>query len=380
MKAKWIAGVLTMLCLLAGPVLRGQTPPADAPKPDATPAAPPAPPVWSAGPIDFSGLVDAYYNINFNHPASQVNQLRNWDTEANQFSLGMAKVVLEHKADPVGFRVDLGFGKAFDIVHGAEPNGGLSTFRNIEQAYGTLNVGKGTLDFGKFVTQHGAEVIETNMNWNYSHSLLFAWAIPYYHFGVRFTYPIAKTFTGAFYVVNGWNNVKDNNSGKTFGFQGVWTPNSHFSWVNNYMVGPENNNTNTGYRHLYDTTATVTVNDKLAVMGNYDWGVNKFGGKAKAEWRGFAGYVKLSPTSWFALIPRGEWYDDHDGFTTGTAQKLKEFTLTAEFKMKAGLMTRFEYRTDFSDQKFFDRGNALAARDTQTTLLAGIIVYFGPKR
>ena len=90
--------------------------------------------------------------------------------------------------------------------------------------------------------------------------------------------------------------------------------------------------------------------------------------------------MKLSPTSWFALIPRGEWYDDHDGFTTGTAQKLKEFTMTAEFKMKAGLMTRFEYRTDFSDQKFFDRGNAAAARDTQTTLLAGIIVYFGPKR
>ena len=35
MKAKWMAGVLTMLCLLAGAALRAQTPPADAPKPDA---------------------------------------------------------------------------------------------------------------------------------------------------------------------------------------------------------------------------------------------------------------------------------------------------------------------------------------------------------
>ena len=31
----------------------------------------------------------------------------------------------------------------------------------------------------------GAEVIETHSNWNYSRSLLFAWAIPYYHMGLR---------------------------------------------------------------------------------------------------------------------------------------------------------------------------------------------------
>ena len=33
------------------------------------------------------------------------------------------------------------------------------------------------IDVGKFVTSAGAEVIESNANWNYSRSLLFAWAI-----------------------------------------------------------------------------------------------------------------------------------------------------------------------------------------------------------
>jgi hypothetical protein len=56
------------------------------------------PPVWSAGPIDFSGLVDGYYSLNFNHPASKTNNLRNFDVKANQFSLNMAKVVMEHAA------------------------------------------------------------------------------------------------------------------------------------------------------------------------------------------------------------------------------------------------------------------------------------------
>ena len=80
MKVKLIAGLVAMVCLLAGPALRGQTPP---PPDAAPPASPPPAPVWSVGPIDFSGLVDAYYSLNFNHPASGNNQLRNFDTSAN---------------------------------------------------------------------------------------------------------------------------------------------------------------------------------------------------------------------------------------------------------------------------------------------------------
>ena len=66
------------------------------------PAAP-ATPTWSIGPIDFSGLVDGYYGLNFNHPASRMNQLYNFDVKANQFSLNMAKVSMEHTPDPIGF-------------------------------------------------------------------------------------------------------------------------------------------------------------------------------------------------------------------------------------------------------------------------------------
>src|SRR5208337_990946 len=40
--------------------------------PAATPEA--SPPTWSIGPIDFSGLVDGYFDFNANHPASMTNQ------------------------------------------------------------------------------------------------------------------------------------------------------------------------------------------------------------------------------------------------------------------------------------------------------------------
>ncbi|MBI4877982.1 MAG: porin [Acidobacteria bacterium] len=336
--------------------------------------------LWSAGPIDFSGLVDGYYSLNFNHPASRTNQLRNFDVKANQFSLNMAKLTLEHAADPVGFRVDLGFGRAFDMVHSGEKDRGV--INNFEQVFVSLKPPKARglqVDFGKFVTAAGAEVIETNSNWNYSRSLLFAWAIPYYHFGLRASYPLHKHFNAGIHLVNGWNNVEDNNSGKTVGLIGSFTS-SKVTWTHTYHVGPEKTDTNQGYRHLYDTTLLLTPSAKANFYLNVDYGVDKQITGRNFSWKGVAGAARLAPTEWFALSPRLEWFSDTDGFSTGTAQKLKEFTLTAEFKMKDGILMRPEYRCDWSDTPFFDRGSASGTHKSQTTLLVGLVAFFGPKR
>ena len=94
-----------------GDSAQDQQPPASqTPAQTPPPAAAPAPPVWSIGPIDFSGLIDVYADKNFNNPASRTNGLANFAVKANQFSLNMAKLTMEHTADPVGFRVDFGFG------------------------------------------------------------------------------------------------------------------------------------------------------------------------------------------------------------------------------------------------------------------------------
>ena len=72
----------------------------------------------------------------------------------------------------------------------------------------------------------------------------------------------------------------------------------------------------------------------------------------------------------FAIVPRFEYYDDGDGdFTTGAAQKLKEFTLTADVEHSQGLMMRLEYRRDRSDVDFFAKG--ASARDNQNTFSVG---------
>ena len=55
----------------------------------------------SAGPIKFSGLVDGYYSLNFNHPDSGVNTLRNFDTRANYPAINMGIIGAEMAPAPV---------------------------------------------------------------------------------------------------------------------------------------------------------------------------------------------------------------------------------------------------------------------------------------
>ncbi|MDX2153895.1 MAG: porin [Bryobacteraceae bacterium] len=330
------------------------------------------------GRVDFSGLLDGYYSLNFNHPKSGVNQLRNFDVDANSFALNMAKLTIEQSAEPLGFRVDVGFGKAFDIFHATELEGG-GYMDNIMQAYVSAKVPGGLkLDFGKFYTTAGAEVTETHLNWNYSRALLYANG-PYYHFGVRATQPIGKNFSAGIQLINGWNNIKDNNSGKTVGLTSSVTT-SKVTWSNTYYFGPEKTDTNEGKRHFYDTVLLLTPHEKFAAYVNFDYGVDKAPVGPDNEFLGIGFAARIAATKTIAFSPRVEWYNDKQGFITGTAQKIKEFTFTGEKRWNDYFVTRLEFRRDWSNQPFFFRGNDPASSKAQTTLLAGMVVHFGPKR
>jgi hypothetical protein len=361
--------------------------------PAAAAATPPAAPTWSVGPIDFSGLVDGYYNFNANHPqfSSNGNQLRNFDYDANAFSLNMAKLTLSHDPDPIGFRVDLGFGKAFNSILSTEPN-----FKYLEQAFVSFKPTKAKgleMDFGEFVTSAGAEVIETKDNWNYSRSLLFALAIPYYHVGLRTSMPITKAFTGGVQVVNGWNNFTDNNSGKTVGITGAYTK-TKYTWFGNFYTGPENANTNKGFRNLIDTTLLLTPTAKFNAYINYDYVQNRnavaTNGTATAfkttsldHLQGIAVAARYQATGTLALAGRYEYLADGSaqGASIGTGNKLKlnEFTATGEYKIPEGLLVRLEYRRDGTDQNYFNKGTSKLV-EGQSTVEVGVVAFFCPKR
>jgi hypothetical protein len=323
---------------------------------------------------EIGGLVDGYYDW-FSTKSDGV--YRNFDVKHNSFTANMAEIwVAKAPAtdSPLGYKVRLNFGPAAsNFIAFAEPTTPLV---NVEEAYGSYMApaGKGLqIDFGKFVTNAGAEVIEAKDNWNYSRSLLFALAIPYYHAGIRLTYSPTDKVTLMGGVVNGWNNAEDNNTGKTVMASVTFKPNGATSIIENYIGGPETTGTNDNFRNLSDTVVSFTVDPKLSVMGNVD-----FGKDGDSKWWGVAGYLKYQATDMVAVVPRVEYYDDKDAFSTGIVQKLKEATVTLEIKPTGGFMWRIEYRGDFSDQAVFTSDTG-AAKKNQQSISFGFLYSFSSK-
>ena len=360
--------------------------------------------------MDVSGFIDGFYSVDFNRPTAtnngQVNDLYNFDDKTDQFSLSAAKLTLNHDPDLVGAHVDFIYGRTNDLINAPTANSSSADQLNyIEQAFLSLKPPKAKgfeLDFGKFVTSAGAEVIEAKDNWNYSRSLLFAWAIPYWHFGARTSVPVSKVDTIGVQVVNGWNNVAKSNGGVTVGLTNVLTK-PKYTWSLNYYVGPENANTSSGMRNLIDTTILLTPNAKFNMYLNYDYGSNQdsitkitypgvragspapltttvtSGDNILNTWQGGAVAFHEQATGKTAFSGRYEYFDDANGYETGTAQQVQEFTATYEYKWVEGLLTRVEYRGDFSNVAVFHKDQASLV-DQQQTLTIGFIAFFGPKR
>ena len=174
-------------------------PPVDMPPPASAPldtATGPAP--ASAPNLKWEGLVDSYYLYKFTGDTSLEDPgLRAFDTLGNSFTLAYAKLAVQLDADPVGLRMDFGYGQVGAIINTVSQAGSdmamtangarlYGTAFIVQQAYATARWGIVTLDAGKFNTTAGAEVTESNKNWLYSRSLLFN-AIPALHTGLRLT-------------------------------------------------------------------------------------------------------------------------------------------------------------------------------------------------
>jgi hypothetical protein len=349
-----------VLCVLALPIAAHAEDQAQAP----TESTAPPPPK-----IDMTGFVDVFYEYNFNRvdPA-----FRAFDIHHNAFSLSLAEVALAKGVSPesrLGFRVDLNFGETADLVAAFEPEeNGQEIYKHFQQAYLSLLTGKVQWDVGRFVTPMGAEVIESQDNWNYTRSILFGYAIPFNHTGVRATLPVTGKVSLSGFLLNGWNNGSDLSGDKTVALGAVVKPNPSLTWNASYMGGRETEGSD--FRSLLDTTVTVGVSSKLSLMGNFDYGQ-----EGDVRWWGLAAYAKLQAAPSWSLAGRFELVDDTEGGFMLLETKARSFTLTSDHLIAGALKARLEYRTDFADDPVFPKHDGTTVK-TQTTLAVGLVYGF----
>jgi hypothetical protein len=391
-----------------------------------------APGIWRALGLKLSGFVDVAYTHNFNNPASDLNQLHIFDTNANAFMPHLAQLLLERPADAggslldrAGFRARLNFGLDSRVTR-ARTNFQTGTTNNeldFQEMYAQyiLPIGNGLdVKVGKMNTLIGYEVISSWENPNFSRSFMFGLGQAFTTTGIRLSYQFNPVVLATVGVVNGWDNVDDNNRGKTIEWLLALTPHARFgvSWYGSY--GPEQANRIFGdpvsggsaagnpsakrFANGLIITAKVTDQTTLVLEPYY---VNEANNpavaanpalKANARWDGIAAYAIHDFTDQWSFRLRGEIFEDAGGARTcggtfnnagGTntcfgatntmpatpvAQTLWEVTPTLQFKPVPSLITRLEFRYDKSNKNVFQYGTV--PTNHQETVSVEVVYLF----
>jgi hypothetical protein len=337
--------------------------------------------------VQANAFVSFAYQYNFNTPDTRLNGFRVFDVDDNQLSVDVVEVVLQKpisKPGETGFRVQLAAGTGAP-AHAQAYGLSLGPSGDLQQALVSYiaPVGQGLrLDFGKFVTPMGYEVIEgyDGYNDNYSRSLLFNYAIPLTHTGVKAGYAFSSTLSGMVMVVNGWDNARENNRGKSVGGQLTWVPAEPLSLNFSYIGGPEKTDTNGYVRHTFDVVASWKATKTLTLTVNGDYGTENRASLLKvgdnAVWKGVAGYARLDATSDFAVTLRGETMRDNGGtrFGAPSPATISEVTLTPSLKVGDRMVVRSDLRYDHASDNLFVKKAGLTK--SQATVALNVLFVF----
>ena len=361
--------------------------------------------------------IDTYYAYNFNDPVGRVNLLRAYDVLSNNISLNQASLILElapnvSEGRRFGGRLDLQYGQATDTLQGNplnEPRPDI--YRNVFQAYGTYvaPLGKGlTVDVGKWSSSIGIEGNYTKDQVNYSRSYYFNF-LPFYHMGVRATYPVNDRFSINYWLVNGTNQAEATNGYKDELFGFTAKPAKSVTWVMNYYLGQEHPDrvevtptspipvqpglsfqaitpAPNGKLHIFDSYVTWVATPKLSFSLEGDYVIerlwkNQAPGESAAPSHvaGGAGYAQYKLSKKFAVGGRGEYLSDRGGLFSGKTQALKEVTATLDYNVADGFLMRYEWRRDFSNQPTFLTDLQGVLSKEQSTATVGVIWWWGRK-
>ena len=370
--------MMVLAAMFASASIHAQTtPPAD-------PAAPPAP----DGALEFSGYVDASYNhlsksnLFTSGTANRVFDLKQNGVALQQIGLTLAK----QPKEGLGGLINLTLGRDADVINAYGLGLGKGNKIDLTQAFVQYATGPWTVIGGKYVTLAGAEVIKSPANPNFSHSILFGYAIPFTHTGVRGTYAVDDTLSLIAGVNNGWDDFRDTNGGKTLELGAAYTPSKMYSLGIQSYTGKERVDGLTnigaeGTRNLIDVVGTFNATEQLTFIVNYDYGSQKnavlaSGGGGTAKWSGIAGYANYQVNEQWRLSARAEYFNDKDGYRTGVAQKWKEATLTVGYMPIKAFELRAEVRADTSNvASFADKSGTGASKSQRSYGLQGIYSF-----
>lgn len=325
--------------------------------------------------LTISGSVDGYYKYDFGKSAS--NTRTSFTGTHNAFSLGMGSVKFDYKGDKIGAVADLGFGpRAKEFAY---TDDGIT--QAIKQLYVTYSPAEWlTFSLGTWGTHVGYEVLDPQVNRNYSMSYMFTNG-PFSHTGFK-----AQVTKGKHSFMVGVSNATDYRippdgyiNKKFFLAQYALTASEKVSLYLNYVAGKA---PDTSSSSQIDAVLTAKISDKFSIGYNGTaafvkaWDGSKNVGAD--TWWGSALYLNLDPKPWFGLTLRGELFNDDKQLKTyagyGVGGSIFATTLSANFKIGA-LTIIPEFRLDSASESIFMDADGGATKSSVNALVAAVLAF-----
>ncbi|HEV2749312.1 MAG TPA: outer membrane beta-barrel protein [Gemmatimonadales bacterium] len=352
----------------------GSSAPADT---GSTEADPPAPPVnhleTTLAGFKLTGFAAASYAYSSHSVGNATIVGRLYDRLQNTFTLNALAVVLDKPYDATkfsaGFHTEVLVGQDAAVIQSTGLK--LGDQGDIPHLYVTLNVptasGNG-LQFkvGRIPTLLGLEVIETYANPNWSEGNQFIYVENFTATGLSVETKFNDHVDAQVRVINGWDQVSDNNAHKSLMARVGIYPDALTSIGIVGFWGPEEPADNTANRYGVEGLIWRKLG-KTAVWVQGDYGTEQANAALPdptrdAKWWAVGGWVTYDFSSTLGLALRGDYVNDENGartngflgFPTNTGQKFGSGTATLNIRAWPNAVVRPELRYDSSTLAAFN--------------------------
>ncbi|MCC3160519.1 porin [Hymenobacter sp. 15J16-1T3B] len=258
-------------------------------------------------PLTFYGFADGYYGYDFTGRSQTRPGFLYSHPRANEFALNNAVLGARYDDGRVRGAVGLHAGTYVEANYAAEP----AALRPVYEAYaGFRPFARAWIDVGIFGSHIGFESALSKDNWTLTRSVM-AENSPYYEAGARLSYEAGPKLTATGLVLNGWQNLRENNRAKALGTQLQWKPTAKLLINSSTFYGNEQpQDSARRRRYFHDFYFSYAATDKLSLAAVFDVGAQQRGaGRRGADtWHAGAALLRYQLTEHWAACARYEYY------------------------------------------------------------------------
>lgn len=336
-------------------------------------------------PVKFGGFLDAYYAYDFNQPKNHEREFTTQPVRHNEFNVNLAYLDAVLKNEKTRGRLALQWGQSVTKNTTGEPREGATSGPQDAKIFQEAYVGKKLnektwIDGGIFLGNIGAESWISKDNWTYTRALNLDY-VPYYSAGLRLEHKLNDDETIQLQILNGWQNMSENNQGKAIGMQykRFISEKMTFSY-NNFLGDEEVVSQSPRFRVYHNFILQWQTNDQWGYLAAFD-----IGHQAQQDNDGLDPWFATTFTVRRVLNPkesvamRAEYYNDRHqaNVITNTSNGFQVAGLSMNYdqKLDETSLWRTELRGFKSEDDIYPEG-AHSKNDLDGFIVSSFSIWF----